>query len=1031
MDLGQLGAFSVRYWQFTLVAFLGLVAIGLTAFLTIPRQEDPSFPVPIVRLAIVLPGADPVDIEQLIVDPIEDAINGIEDLKEIRSTSLNGVALITAEFVWGQVDPEKKYDEVVREVNAIRPNLPDTITRFEIDKINTRRTSIVQLALVSETASYRELRDVAERLEDNIDRVNGIWETDVWGIPRTEMRVAVDLGKLSALGLPLDAVAQALRAEGAEIPPGTVHAAGRRFSLKGTGAFESPEEVGSTVLRAVDGRTVRVRDVADVGWADGEPTHLTWYNGERAVFVTATIAANQNIFAVRDGIYEVLDAFEPGIPESIRLERGFDQSVNVSRRLGILQRDFLIALALVMLTLTPLGFRAALVVMMSIPLSLSMGLAGLQFLGFTFNQITIAGFVLALGLVVDDTIVVIENIARHLRMGFSRIEAAIAGMRQIAVAVVGCTATLMLAFVPILFLPEGAGQFLKSLPVTVLLSVGASFIVALTIVPFLASRLLSRHENPEGNAVLRTVMSGIHGIYRPVLHAALLAPRWTLVLAFALFMASLPLVPVLGFSLFPPSGIPQFLVNIELPQGAALSETRKALTFVESVLDDEPLVETTFSNLGRGNPQIFYNAIPAEETSNVASVAVAFREWEDREALSALDRLRASFAKYPGAQIVIKVFENGPPIEAPIAVRVLGPDLGELKRIAAEVTRILEETEGTRDVVNPLRLDRTDLNLGIDIDKAATLGVPAGAIDRTVRIALEGDIVAQLREADGDEFPVVVRLPFGARNDLNALDQVYVPTAGGSAPLSLFIAPAFESGPARIDRIQRERAVTITSEISTGFLASKVGQEAYAKLDEMTLPPGFTIRAGGQAEAQARALGGLGNAMIIAVFGIFAVLVLEFRSFAATAVVACVIPLGVLGALVALWLAGYSLSFNAIVGLIALIGIEIKNSILLVDFTAQLRRQGVPLREAIEQAGEVRFLPVLLTSLTAIGGLTPLALEGSGLFSPLAIAIIGGLVSSTVLSRIVTPAAYLLLAPSDEKFRREEGELGNLPALAE
>jgi len=385
-------------------------------------------------------------------------------------------------------------------------------------------------------------------------------------------------------------------------------------------------------------------------------------------------------------------------------------------------------------------------------------------------------------------------------------------------------------------------------------------------------------------------------------------------------------------------------------------------------------------------------------------------------------RLREAFARYPGARITLVLFENGPPVEAPIEVRLTGESLDVLKAGANQIEQVLKETPGARDVSNPLRVDRTDLDLGLDEGKAATLGVPTGAARRTVRLALTGEEAARFRDADGDDYAVKVRLPMaqttvGDRNDLAALGAVYVPTTGGGAtPLSALADPKPVTGPARIDRFERERTVTVSAFLEPGALAAKVTPEVERRLAGIALPPGYRLSLGGQAEAQSESFSGLGAAITIAIFGILAVLVLEFGRFRSALVVAGIIPLGLFGAVGALALTGNSLSFTAIIGIIALIGIEIKNSILLVDFTEQLRRDGVPLREAIERAGEVRFLPVLLTSVTAIGGLIPLALERSGLYSPLAIAIIGGLVSSTLLSRIATPVLYWLAARGETEF---------------
>ncbi|NWH09526.1 MAG: efflux RND transporter permease subunit [Alphaproteobacteria bacterium] len=1020
----DIAAFSVRNWQFTLVVFLGLVLLGFNSFLTIPRAEDPSFPIPVFVIVSVLPGADPEDVEKLVSDPIEDQIDSLEDIREIRSQSSDGLSVVTVEFTWG-VDVERKYDEVVREVNALRPSLPAGLLRLDVDKVRTSLTNIVQVALVSGATPFKEMEELADDLKDIIDRVPGVNETEIWGAPQSQVQAAIDLGKLATLNVPVSSVIEALESAGSEVPAGAVHSGGRRFNLKGAGGFDTVEEVGATLITGTGARSLRVRDVAQVGWALDEPTHLTWFNGERAVFITANMKEGENIFTVRNSIYAALDAFEARLPAGVRLERGFDQSRNVAERLGNLLRDFSIALGLVLITLLPLGLRASIVVMISIPLSLAIGVSMLHALGFSLNQLSIAGFVVALGLLVDDSIVVTENIARHLRMGQSRRDAAISGTREIMIAVLGCTATLMLAFVPLLALPEGSGQFIRSLPVTVLVTVGASLLVALTIIPFLASSILARHENPEGNFILRGVMAGIHWFYRPLLHVALLAPRMTLLLSAIAFAATLPLIPYLGFSLFPPAGTPQFIIEIETPHGTALSETAKALNYVEDVLAATPEVRWTMSNLGHGNPQIFYNVRPRQENTAYASVFVELKEWRRKESEALIDRLRQKFSAYPGALIVAKVFENGPPIEAPIAIRIAGEDIETLAVLARQAAAVMEETPGVRDVDNPLRLKRTDLDLNIDEEKAATLGVPPGAIDNTIRAALEGVEVGRFREADGDDFPVVVRLPIDQRHELEALKDIFVPTRGGeaSAALSLFTAPQFDSGPARIDRYQRVRTVTITAYTQTGYNTGKVTTEILNRLKTIELPSGYALRAGGQAEAASQSFAGLGSAILIAIFGILAVLILEFRSLSATAVVAGVIPLGVMGGLIALWPAGYSLSFTATIGFIALIGIEIKNSILLVDFTTQLRRQGLALREAIERAGEIRFLPVLLTSITAIGGLTPLVLEDSGLFSPLATVIIGGLVSSTLLSRLVTPVMYLLLAPrelDDEEYSPEK-----------
>lgn len=1018
-------AFAVHRWQVTLVVFLLAAVLGLQAFLSIPRSVDPHFKAPFVSVVAILPGADPADVEQTVAKPIEDALASLDNITELQSSSADGQAVITAEFTWDS-DPDRNFDEAVREVNAIRAQLPAGLQRLEYRRFRTTEAVVVQYALVSETASWRRMEKVAKDLKEAFQRQPGVRAAVVWGIPRPEMRVSVDLGRLAELGIPVTQVADALRLGGTDLPAGPVASGEQRFNLKAGGAFRTVDEVRAVPLRAVDGRVVRVGDVASVGWDSAERTHLTRFNDQRAIWVTATQKDNVNVLDVQKRLVAAADAYRTTLPPDMRLELAFDQSDDVRRKLALLGRDFAIALSLLLLTLLPLSPRASLVVMVSVPLSLAIGVLVMALLGYTLNQLVIAGFILALGILVDDSIVVVENIARHLRLGYSRAAAALAGTQQIAVAVLGCTAVLVFAFLPLTALPEGAGKFTRGLPVAVIATVIASLIVSLTIIPFLASRILPQHEKPEGNRILQAVQAGIHRFYAPVLHWALERPRRALAGAMALCVAALGLIPVLGTSLFPPADVPYFLVEVEASEGADFGATDRAVRFVEATLAAEPLVVNRMGNVGRGNPQIFYNVREIAQQSSYGAVAATLSTWDPAEGPALIERLRARFETYPEARISVSPFQNGAPIEAPIQWFVTGPDLDRLKQLSRQVEAALRETPGARDIRNPLAFDRLDLDLGLDPDRAALLGVSPATIRRVARLALAGEAAGRFRDAEGDSHDVIVRLTGGrpvdqpgALHSVEALGRIQVPTALGDAvPLQAIAQPRISAGPASIDRYGQQRSVSVTANTEAGFLTSRVNADAARRLAAIDLPPGYAIVEGGEAQARAESFGGLGGIVALAVFGVFAVLVLEFSRFRETLVVAGVIPLGMFGGLIALWLTGNSISYTAIIGFVALIGIEIKNSILLVDFTTQLRQQGIDLRPAIERAGEVRFLPVLLTSVTAVLALLPLALSGSGLYSPLAWVIIGGLISSTLLSRVVTPVMYLLIVRNAPPIER-------------
>ncbi|MET0535816.1 MAG: efflux RND transporter permease subunit, partial [Steroidobacter sp.] len=608
--------FPIKRYQFTLVAFAMLVALGISSYSSIPRQEDPYFPIAIYQVIVAYPGAEPRDVERLVVKPIEDRLSELDDVKKIESFSNDGLATLLVEF-YSTVDAEEKYDEVVREINALRPTLPSELARLEIKKSNPGLVNIVQFALVSEDAPYRELEDHARDLKDIIKAVDGVRTSETWAFPARELRVALDLPRMAELKLAPNRVIEALQSENTTVPGGAIDVGSRSFSVKTSGSYESLDEVRDTVVAAVDGRTVRIRDIAEVNWDTQEHTYLGRFNGQRAVFVTANQKDGYNIFEVRERVIEAANKYKEQLPKRVKLELGFDQSENVATRLNRLTTDFGIAIALVAITLLPLGLRAAGVVMISIPLSLAIGVSTLHLLGYSLNQISIAGFVVALGLLVDDSIVVVENIARFLREGYSRTQAAILATRQIFFAILGCTATIIFAFLPLMLLSGPSGKFIRVLPTAVLSTVIASLLVALTIIPFLASRMLGKHEDPHGNRMLQAIQHGIHRFYQPLLHRALAKPKltvWGSLVACIVVMVGVG--AVIGFSLFPKADTPNFLVTVETPDGSSLAETDRALHFVEDKLRAMPDVASYFTNLGHGNPKIYYNEFGNEGASN-------------------------------------------------------------------------------------------------------------------------------------------------------------------------------------------------------------------------------------------------------------------------------------------------------------------------------------------------------------------------------------------------------------------------------
>jgi multidrug efflux pump subunit AcrB len=1008
--------FSVKNYQFTLVMFIMVAVVGVVTLFTMPRAEDPQINPPTYPIIVVYPGTSPKDMEELVVKPIEEKIYELENIDKINSSIEDGLAIIQVEFKYGE-NIDNKYQEVVREINAIRSTLPQDILSINIRKIDPSDVNIFQIALISENVAYRDLKKMGDDLKEKLEKVTELKKIKVSGVPDELIRVDLQLEKIAAAKIPVNIVLGSLQSEALNIPGGSITAGNKTFNVKTSGKFKSLEDIANTVVYNANGKIIRLNEIAKIEFRNQEEKHITRLNGYRCILIDGAQKVGANISTTQKKFIPIIDVFEKKLPSNIKLIKHFDQAGNVAKRLSGLAIDFLIAILLVLFTLLPLGFRASIIVMIAIPLSLALGLVGLNAFGISLNQLSIVGLVVALGLLVDDSIVVVENIERYLREGYSKKEAAIKATSQITLAVIGCTATLVISFLPMIFLPGGPGEFIRGLPMAVITSVIASMVVSLTVVPFLASRFLKEHTNAEGNIFLRILKRGISGTYTKLMHIALGKPIFTLIIALGLFAGSAALFPIIGFKLFPTSEKPIFLVNIKMPLQTSLQEGNRITKITEGSLKSNKAIKYFTANVGKGNPQIYYNVPQQQEKFDFAQLFIQMDEGaKPTEKKKLIEQLRNQFANFPYAKVEVKDFEQGPPIEAPISIRIFGDNLDTLRRISFTVENILKSNKGAIYVSNELNTLKTDLKVNINREKARTLGIFTADIDKTIRLAVAGLPVGSYTNEDGDDYDIVVNAPKENFATLDAFKNLSINNSVGTPILlSQFATIGFETSPTSVNHYNKNRFIKVTSSTQKNILANDVLKDVVPQLDKLKLPEGYYYKLSGEAESEGDAFGGgFVTVILLTVFLFVAVLILQFKTFKGIIIVLSVIPLGVIGGVTMLWLTGNPMSFIAIIGFIGLAGIEVKNSILLVDFTNQLREEGVELNKAIEEAGEIRFLPVILTSLTAIGGLIPLALNPNPQISPLALVLIGGLISSTILSRIVTPVMYKLIPPKIE-----------------
>jgi multidrug efflux pump subunit AcrB len=1012
--------FAVKNYQFTLIIFLLFAVVGVLTLFTMPRSEDPTIHPPEYLITVIYPGTSPKDMEEQVAKPIENKIYGLENIDKVLTTIEDGVAAIQVKFKYG-VDIDNKYQEISTEINALKNSgLPKDIYLIKTEKISSSDVKILQVALVSDIASDKLLRDEADMLKMRLEKITNLKEVGYFGMPEQEIRVDVQLDKLAQMKIPLNLVVGSLQSEAADIPGGSINLESKVFNVKTSGKFKNIEDVANTVIYNANGKIVYLDDVADVSYKSEMVNHITRVNGHRCVLVTAAMKDNVNITKVQEEFLPILEEFSKRLPSNIQLVKTFDQGTMVSQRLGHLGFDFGLAILLVAITLLPLGFRASLIVMISIPLSLAIGLIALNLFGYSLNQLSIVGLVVALGLLVDDSIVVVENIERWLREGHSRMDAVLKGTKQIGVAVVGCTATLVIAFLPLAFLPDAAGEFMRSLPMAVITSVLASMIVALTLVPFMGSRLLKTHTHGEGNFFLKQLQKLLTYSYRGIMPRALKYPKTTIGVSLILSAFAFFLFTKTGFKLFPTSEKPMFLINIKMPLQADIPESDRVAKLVENELKQHKEIVYYTSNVGKGNPQIYYNVHQQDVKPDFAQIFVQMDDEASPHAkVKLIKQLRAKFKDFPYAKIEVKDFEQGPPIEANIVVRVFGEDPDTLRKLSFKVEDILRNNPGTVYINNELNTYKSDVKIEINKEKARTLGVFTSDVDKVIRMAVAGLTVGDYIDDRGDARNVVLTLPKDKFSNLDAFKNLYVNNAQGVPVLVNQIATiSFETSPTAINHFNKSRFAKVTALTREGILANDILKDIVPRLDKLKMPPGYYYKLSGEAESEGDTLGGnFLSVILLSTFLFIGVLLLQFKTFKGIIIVLSIIPLGILGGVVMLLITGHPMSIVSIIGFIGLSGIQVKNSLLLVDFTNQLRAEGYSIDDAINKAGETRFLPVVLTSITAICGLIPLAWNPNPLIAPLAIVLIGGLISSTILSRIVTPVMYKLIPPSIESIK--------------
>lgn len=996
---------ALRRPQFSVILILLMMALGVLSYFTMPRSEDPQFDLPIVLIEAVYPGASPLDMETQVIEPLERAVSELEDIKKITTSIHDGGSRTEVTFVYG-TPPDEGFDDVNRALANIRTQLPAENQLF-VQKASPTSVSILQFAIWTDPMDYKLVDDASEQLQKQLERFEEVRKAERWGLPQQIVEVTVLPERLKQYGLNINQVSDALSSRGQQITPGFVDAHLRRFNVKASGNYKSLDEVRQTIVLKGEHSPIQIGDVAHVAYTSDEPDYLAYFSEKPVVFLTVQQAEGYNIFEITDTLMAEVEAFREIAPEGLHVDLIFQQADSVEQRVNGFFENLAQGLVLVaVLSFLFLGPRSSLLITLTVPLSFTIAIGLLDLAGFGLEQMSIVGLIIALGLLVDDAIVVTESVHRSKRTGVSAIEAAKEGASRVGMASTIGTFTTVFAFLPMLMLQSSSGDFMRSMPVTVSLVLIVSLLLSLTLTPLMASKLMSKPA-PKWSLQYQVNRFAL-GPYSSLLKPMLKHPLILILLSLVLLGGAFSLFPKIGVALFPKAEKPILLVDVEAPPNTALFETDDIAQEVAAQLQQAELVKTVAINVGSANPRIYYNEIPRRGHSNYAQLLVLLEEYDAKAVDKLMADWRNRFANYSRAHLTVKEFQQGPVTDPPITFRLISDNMDDLVKVSMDVERFIQQLPGAVNIRNDIGEPQVELGLNIRYDLLALTQVPVASFDQTLKTVLTGHQAGTLKDAEGNSYPVKVK---GLSGTFDELTQIDIATqAGHLIPVSQFVSPKLEPGHPKFFHFQKVRNSKISADAAAGYSIAKLTAEVSHYLDNYDLPAGMRVEVGGEEESRQENFAGLNQVMLIASLGIFALLVFQFQSVLQPVVIFTSIPFAVGGAVIGLYLTGFSFSIMAFVGLISLFGIVVNNAIILVDTANYHLKHHETVKEAVLHASAIRLTPILLTTLTTIVGLIPLTLFGGKLWSPLGWVIISGLSFSTLSSLLVLPLfAYLVI----------------------
>jgi HAE1 family hydrophobic/amphiphilic exporter-1 len=997
----------IRQPIFTAMLVLAVVVFGLFAYPKIGVDQFPEVDFPVVTVTTILPGADPETVENNISDPLEEALNTLSGVETLRSVNVESVSQIIVQFSLDK-NVDVAAQDVRDRVQATLSKLPNEAQTPVVEKFDIGAAPILTLS-VSGALPIQEITRLAEDVvKPALQRKQGVGGIDLVGGQEREIQVVVDPGLLRSYGVSVMDVTQALRAQSVDIPGGRTSEPGAERVVKLEGEARSVDALRNLIIASPAGAPVRIRDVANVVDGPEEARSGASFNGQRAVALVVRKQSGANTVQVAHDVMESLGEISALLPKSVQVATVTDGSRFIRSSIHAVQEDMIIGgiLAVVIVLLFLRNWRSTLVSAVALPTSVIGTFAVMNALDFTFNVVTMLALTLSIGLLIDDAIVVIENIIRHVEEGANPFKAAYEGTKEIALAVLAVTLSIVAVFIPVAFMEGMMGKFFYQFGVTVAVAVGISYFVSMTLTPMLSSRLLKHHGKPGAvSQAIERALTATENVYRRSLRWMLDHRAITMGAAVGVLFLTLFLARFINFTFIPAQDMSMAKVTIEMPVGTPLERTQQEIASVRAQIEKLPGVASVFASAGGGvqeevhKGELLVNLVPISERDYGQQ---DFKQY-----------LRQNLVRSAGVLLNAQDFSpisGGGARPQPVQFNIRGDNWKEVIAAAEKTKAAMAKQPGFVDVDLTYRSGKPQLSVDIDRERAASVGVPAAILGTTLRSFLGGDAITQYREG-GDTFDVKVKLPPEVLADPEQVGALTVRTPMGQLVELRNVADIRpDEGPSQIDRQAQKRQITVLAELRNYSLGEALGYlNDFAKKE---LPPTVTTDFEGQGKELAKAGIAFLLALLLGIILVYMILAAQFGSLLDPITIMMSLPFAIIGALGGLLLSGQYMSMFAMIGIIMLMGLVTKNGILLVDFTNQLKEQGKSTREALLEAGPIRLRPILMTTIAMIAGMVPVALargDGAETRVPMAIAIIGGLTTSTVLTLGVVPVFYSLV----------------------